>query len=541
MNKILLSVVFLIGLVLRLTFLDTSPPGFSGDEAQQGYSAYSILKTGKDEWGQFLPLNPRSTGDYKAPLQTYLMVPAIAIFGLNEFAIRLPAAVIGVITILIVYFLTKELFKNSIISLWSAFFIAINPWHIQLSRTAFEGGIGVFLFSLGLLFYLKSKQNLKYLILGAISFGLVLYTYHSFKVFTILFLLGIVVFFKETFSKKKFLFFILVFALFLIPLIINLKLSSTRATDVGIFSSRMIEGYFKNKGTSPLPYNLDRLFDNKLFFVTSEIVNNYLSYYSLYFFFTQSRSDSSYLNFPGFPLLYQIEIIFWIAAIIYLFKRRDKISKLFLLWFMLAPVPAALAQGSMHAHRALTFLPLTPLFSGLGAYLFINWFSEKIKIKKKILVYFLVGFLFVNLLYFLHFYFIKLPKNPSISLRSEYREVFTKLWELQDRYDQIVLTRVFSIPQIFVAFYGKYDPTTYQLASKDWLRYEKSDRLYIDQLQSWNLDKFLFEDMDYNGKDKKRKNALLISTIKDFPDTVKPIYEVRNKRGEVVYWFVSIK
>src|SRR3989344_3529076 len=70
-------------------------------------------------------------------------------------AVRLPAALVGVLTILVVFFLASELTGSKKIAFWSAFLLAINPWHIQLSRTAFEGGIGVFFFSLGLLFFLR--------------------------------------------------------------------------------------------------------------------------------------------------------------------------------------------------------------------------------------------------------------------------------------------------------------------------------------------------------------------------------------------------
>ena len=154
-TKFLLIAIFLIASLTRLLYLEQFPNGFTGDEAQQGYSAYSILKTGKDEWGQVLPIFPRGFGDYKPPLYTYLTIPSVAVFGLNIFAVRLPSALIGILTVGFIYLLTKELFKNKTIAVWAAFLLAINPWHIQLSRTAFEGNAGILFFVIGLWLFLK--------------------------------------------------------------------------------------------------------------------------------------------------------------------------------------------------------------------------------------------------------------------------------------------------------------------------------------------------------------------------------------------------
>ena len=104
-----LFLFFLFGSILRFIWLDKYPVGFTPDEAAQGYTAYSILKTGRDEWGKRFPLNPRSFGDFKPPLQTYLMIPSVAVFGLNEFAVRFPNALLSSLAIIGVFLLAKEL------------------------------------------------------------------------------------------------------------------------------------------------------------------------------------------------------------------------------------------------------------------------------------------------------------------------------------------------------------------------------------------------------------------------------------------------
>src|SRR3990167_2208416 len=112
-KKILLILVIFLAFFLRFYKISETPPSLYWDEASLGYNAYSILKTARDEHGKFLPVtNFAAFGDYKPPGYIYLTVPAIAIFGLSEFAIRFPSALFGTLTVLLAYFLTKRLFEN---------------------------------------------------------------------------------------------------------------------------------------------------------------------------------------------------------------------------------------------------------------------------------------------------------------------------------------------------------------------------------------------------------------------------------------------
>src|SRR5438094_6592309 len=108
-TKILFCCILVLSVFLRFYLLGSNPPSIDWDEASLGYNAYSILKTGADEYGNAFPLSFRSFDDYKPPVYIYLTVPAVAIFGLNEFAVRLPAAVIGVIAVIGTYYLVLEL------------------------------------------------------------------------------------------------------------------------------------------------------------------------------------------------------------------------------------------------------------------------------------------------------------------------------------------------------------------------------------------------------------------------------------------------
>ncbi|MBI2008483.1 glycosyltransferase family 39 protein [Candidatus Amesbacteria bacterium] len=475
--------ILILGFVLRVIWLDKFPTGFTADEAGQGYDAYSILKTGRDSWGQFLPLFPRGFGDFKPPLYMYIAIPSVAIFGLTEFAVRLPAALIGVGAIAVIYFLSKELFSEKI-AILSAFLLSISPWHIQLSRNAWEGGLGILLFPLGLYLFLKKRYNWAFL-----AWGVNLYSYHSWRVFTILFVVALVI--RQKFFKSA----LLIFALASLPIILNYRAVLKRASDVGIFSSLNTLTYLTNRKSSPT------VFDNKYNFYADQLFTNYLSYFSPSFYFTGHRPDFSHLNFPGTPLHYPVELVF-IAIGAILLIRHKQFSYL-LIWLLLAPIPAALTESS-NSQRAITIFPLTVLISAYG----LAVLSRYSKI--------LIPVLLASFIFLVQTYLIKLPKNPIYSQRVNYKEVFIEAISIADKYDTVHFSRVFTVPQMFVAFYSKWDPTDFQKYSQDWRRYEQADKLYVDQLESWNLGKYEFHDFHWE-REGKLQNALLISSLGDFP------------------------
>src|SRR3989338_7809781 len=95
-TKLILFFCLVISIFLHFYKINKVPPCINADEAAFAYNTYSLLKTGKDEYGNFLPLRFESFKDYKLPAYTYLSIPFIAIFGLNDFSARALNIVIGV-------------------------------------------------------------------------------------------------------------------------------------------------------------------------------------------------------------------------------------------------------------------------------------------------------------------------------------------------------------------------------------------------------------------------------------------------------------
>lgn len=98
--NLLLIFIFSIGIFIRIFNIQNYPNALNVDEASAGYEAYSILNSGTDRNGNFLPVYLVAWGSGQNALLSYLMIPFIQLFGLNTLSIRLPMAIIGCISLL---------------------------------------------------------------------------------------------------------------------------------------------------------------------------------------------------------------------------------------------------------------------------------------------------------------------------------------------------------------------------------------------------------------------------------------------------------
>src|SRR3989344_8999886 len=144
MNKkglLILLLITLFGGFLRFYKLDKYPIQLNHDEISQLYDSASIVETGKDIYGNFLPLAFPSTGDFKVGHYIYISLIPYFIFGIKEFMIRIPSAFFGTLEILAVFLFINQLTKNYKLSLLSVVLVAITPSEIFYSRKSFESVI----------------------------------------------------------------------------------------------------------------------------------------------------------------------------------------------------------------------------------------------------------------------------------------------------------------------------------------------------------------------------------------------------------------
>lgn len=190
----LACLIMLGGILLRTVYLGQYPAGTHQDEIYSGYEAFALLNEGVDSHGYAFPVYFISWGHGMNALYAYITMPFIKLLGLNVFAIRLPQAIIGCITLVVFYELLKEI-RDRETAIVGMFLLAINPWHIMLSRWGLEANIAPFFLLLGMYFLVRAfKGNEKGYIGAFLSFGLSLYCYAIMWLFVPLVLLCLLIY-----------------------------------------------------------------------------------------------------------------------------------------------------------------------------------------------------------------------------------------------------------------------------------------------------------------------------------------------------------
>ena len=217
---LVLLVIVLLSFALRFYKVTQDPPALNWDETSIAYNAYSILKTGKDEWNQPFPVHFKSYGEYKLPVQIYLSIPGIYFFGPNELGVRITPIVYGSLTVLIMFFLGRALFESEVAGLVAAFLLGISPWHIHLTRASFESSLATLWVTLGVWFLVKGFKKEKWFVISMIPFALSVFTYNSARIFTPIFLISVLLIYRKRLIefKKIILISLIVFTVLLIPL-----------------------------------------------------------------------------------------------------------------------------------------------------------------------------------------------------------------------------------------------------------------------------------------------------------------------------------
>lgn len=544
MYKLVLGSTVLLAFLLRFVGISSLPVGFTPDEASFGYDAYSLLKTGKDQWGESWPLTFRSFGDFKLPVYTYLTIPSVAVFGLNEFAVRLPNALIGTLAILATYLLVRELFKKDgqQIAMLAALLLAISPWHIPLSRGAFEANLTTLFLPLGILFFLKGIEKPGYMFAATIAFGINMFTYHSARILTPVVVLLLFLLFKDRIgSVNKFItthkWPVLLFA-FVLFVVANLMLgdAASRGRDVAIYNPTdrwltVVERRYEAT-LDGLPDFISRLFSNKITYTLDQFISSYLAYFSPQFLFTSGAGEWTYGMIPGRGVLYLIELAFLIFAFVTFSKERDvKKGMLFLLlWVLVSPLPASLAKGPGNAaNRVAVMVPALQIISAIGMYYIIKFAKvSKLSFSKPNFILFLLFFLLV---FFLEDYIFHFPARGAEAMLFGRREAVEYVKSIADNYQKIIFSRSLSEPHIYVAFFNAWDPADYQVQAQDWLRYKKEGRSFVDQLGLYKLGKYEFSDVNFALR-KTEGGTLLVGKPSEFPEntpTLKTVYYVSGK------------
>jgi 4-amino-4-deoxy-L-arabinose transferase-like glycosyltransferase len=401
MSKILnskfyiLFIILIIAAFLRLYNITEVPAGLYPDEAMNGNNALEALSTG--DFKIFYPENNGREG-------LFMNIQAIflAIFGNQPWALRLPSALFGILTVLGIYFLTKELFKDRGVALLSSFLLATSFWHINFSRIGFRAIMAPFFAVWAIYFLLKALNARKYIlnsVLGGILFGLGFYSYIAFRALPLLILIILFIYWlknKEKMTRKKVL---LVACLFtLVALIVFAPL-----------------GYYFLKNPQDF---LGRTTQISIFNSPTPLKDLGLNISKTAGMFNFSGDWNWRHNYAGRPeLFWPVGILFIIGILLgfyFLLKKKLPFIILFA-WLIIAGLPVVVSnEGMPHALRTILMIPpvfILASFGGIWLYEFI-----KSRIESNLRFMFHVScFIILSLLVFEAYttYFVKWARNSN--------------------------------------------------------------------------------------------------------------------------------
>lgn len=470
-NKLLILVI-VVAAVFRLWNLNNVPPHLTPDEAALGYNAYSILKTGRDEHGVFLPIIFKSFGDFKPGLYVYTAIPFVATLGLNEWSVRLPSAIFGIAIVYLIYQISNILFlENKKTSLFISVVAATNPWLIYFSRGAWEVNLSLMLTLFGIYFFLMSLRKSKYLIHSVVFFALTFLAYQGAKLSTgiVVLLLG-AIYWKEIFKNidKKIISKSVVLGLLIVsPIVFSLFNGQTGRLEVfSVFSYPRSTEYIQNmldQGNEKINSVSYYLYHPESLNFLRGVMGRYFNHFSGRFLFFEGDWSNPRHSAPYQGVMLLCDILFLSVGFCFVIRNFNKNAKgnLFIfLWLLLACLPAVLSRDQVHAVRSFNMSVPLVVITGLGLSSLFDWIEKR---KVSFLYYLIIlGFYIASLTYFVDAYFVHLSKHSSKLWEYGYKQIVQTVTPIQNNYNKVVVQQSFAQPYIYFLFFNKYDPAKYQ-------------------------------------------------------------------------------
>lgn len=445
-----------MGLLIRVYKITELP--LYGDELTLAYDSYSILKTGHDQTGQAYPLTFRM-GAGRPGGYIYASLPFVALFGPQELGIRSLSILSGLGIILLMYFLGKKIFSERI-GLIAAGLAVISPWDIYLSRAGFEAHFALFLALLGLVAWLYAKSNQKLYIVWALSWGLTILTYPTYKLTLPLIFILMVLYqrkFKETLSQKFFLFGSVVLLLFIFVTASQTFSggSEERFFSINIFADKTLEESITQKinferSVTTLPEAFRPIFYNKYIEYGRTLFEKHLASISNQFLFL--RGDGNPRHNPGeMGMLYLVELPLLFYALIQFGTKNRRVLFLTFGWILIVPLATMFLSDPYHGLRNSFMIPPLILVSAFAIS----------KLNKK-LIYVVSIALAIQLVYLLQVtYFVAPNKFASFWSRAAREATVLAESKLND-YDKIYISDKIDNIEYAYPVYTSLDPVVVQ-------------------------------------------------------------------------------
>ncbi len=467
--------------MLRLAALESAPPPLNQDEASRGYDAWCLLETGADRHGAHWPffLESFGPGDFTAALSTYLTVPFVAALGPTVAAMRLPDALFGLATVLLLYiWLRRQL--GATFALVAAAVLAFDPWHVALCRTAHESGFSPFFLAFGLMALHFSgllpaadlrfpqpdgsncadrddsvtgpsiRRSRCWAFAAGLTLALHAWVYPATRLFTPIFCLALLLVYRR-----------------------RLRSLVRSSAQRGVVWAVLIGGIL---GAAPLwltvlrhPEHLAaRSRATVVFFqdisagrMASTFARNYALNFSPHYWFVQA-DDMSGIAMPGVGLHLAVLAPPWFIGLFHVVResRRSRWARLLLAWLLLFPLPAAVCwDWNPHPMRAVSGMILFPILTAMGLEVVLrrpNRWPAALGAPVAVLA---AVALLVNLAHFANVYFRKFPALAGPGYQTELIRAMKYAAEEGRDADFVLVTNRANQPYIYALLFEPISPT----------------------------------------------------------------------------------
>lgn len=443
----LIILIICLAAFFRLYLLDVVPPSPSLDEVSIGYNAYSILKTGKDEYGTAFPLLLRAYDDWRPAIYVYVVIPFVWVLGLTTVAVRIPSVLMSIGTVYLVYGLCRDLFKSNKyqkhMALIASLLLAISPWHIYISRLGHEANLGLSALIGGAYLFVHAimANRPKILITSAALFAVSFSAYQSEKIVVPLIVLVLVLVYRGSLLRQR----KISIAAAVVGLLISLPLLVATFSTPGAL--------IRFQATSAFDPSQKKITNAKLF------AANYISHFKPSWLFWGDRRESHKVPYLGLMYIWEAPF-FFLGLLLLLGKWKEGPSKLFLSWMLIAPIPAAIATQTPHAMRAFTMVPAPQIIESIALVWILNALP---KAGKQLFIVVATISAVVGLVALLNNYFSVFPTEQSDSFQYSLAQAIRYILKNKVRVKRTIVTNEQAGYQsyMFYLFFSGYEPAKY--------------------------------------------------------------------------------
>ena len=340
------------------------------------------------DWKAFYPENFGREG-----LFINIQSLSVAAFGKEPWALRLPNAIFGILTVLGLYFFTAELFKNKNLALLASFLLATSFWHINFSRIGFRAIMAPFFLTWALYFLLKSLNANRYTLYaaaGGLLYGLGFHSYIAYRA-TPLLLAYLFWLLASKCEKNQLQKIIATFSIFTV----------LAALPLGIY-------FLKN----PADF-LGRTAGISIFSSETPLQNLGLNILKTAGMFNIAGDFNWRHNVAGRPLLFWPVGILFLIGIFKAIRNRSEKNLILVSWLAVTALPVIISnEGLPHALRSILMAPPVFILSASGGLKIHEFLKPKLKPLLLLTSYLLLLSLLIFEAYYT--YFISWGENPKV-------------------------------------------------------------------------------------------------------------------------------